>query len=63
MESPEITYHGYFVIPLTEFDERLYAAMRILRSPDGIQRAPVSCVTFLGPLRRASLQSGMQWRR
>ncbi|KDR37851.1 hypothetical protein BG61_06720 [Caballeronia glathei] len=41
MESPEIIYHGYVVIPLAAFEERLYASMRILRRPDGIQRASV----------------------
>ena len=39
MENVEIVYKRFVLTPLAAYDEGMYAAMLIVRKPDGIERA------------------------
>jgi hypothetical protein len=61
MPGGEITYKGYGLQPLAAYDEGAYAAMVIMRSPDGHERASNVLGSFADPAeaRQFALQQGM----
>jgi hypothetical protein len=61
MPLTEITYKGFALTPVVARDEQMYAAMLIIRAPDGIQRTTGVLGDFPCPLeaQRFALVHGM----
>jgi len=61
MLDGEMTYKGFGIQPLAAYDEGRYAAMVIVRSPDGYQRASDVLGSFADPMeaKQHALRQGM----
>ena len=61
MQGSEFSYKGYGLQPLAAYDDGAYAAMVIMRSPDGIERASDVLCVFPDPVkaRQYALHQGM----
>lgn len=61
MLDGEMTYKGFGIQPLAAYDEGRYAAMVIVRSPDGYQRASDVLGSFADPTeaKQHALRQGM----
>jgi hypothetical protein len=61
MESAAVAYKTFILIPLAAYDEGLYAAILIVRKPDGTQRATgvLGCFPCPGEAREFAIAYGV----
>ena len=61
MQHTGVTYKGFVLLPVIAPDEEMYAAMLVIRAPDGVQRATGILGDFPCPLeaQRFALSYGM----
>jgi hypothetical protein len=61
MEDAEVAYKGFVLTPLAAYDEGMYAAMLVVRKPDGTERATQVLGRFPGApeARRVAIAFGL----
>ncbi|SAL85718.1 hypothetical protein AWB68_07779 [Caballeronia choica] len=61
MPHTGVTYKGFVLLPVVAPDDQMYAAMLVIRAPDGVQRSTGVLGDFPCPLeaRRFALSYGM----
>jgi hypothetical protein len=65
MEDAEVAYKGFVLTPLAAYDEGMYAAMLVVRKPDGTERATQVLGRFPGApeARRVAIAFGSKRSR